>query len=98
MESVLCICLGESHVTSMLIQKNECGTGYEAHCERRIPLSSLCFLDDGSLKFAFGIDSSNFTDIIPHFCVLRSLDDFLRPPLLFDESESGRIMRAPLVL
>ena len=93
MESVLCICLGESHVTSMLIQKNECGTGYEAHCERRIPLSSLCFLDDGSLKFAFGIDSSNFTDIIPHFCVLRSLDEFLRRPLLFDESESGRIMR-----
>ena len=98
MESVLCICLEESHVTSMLIQKNECGTGYEAHCERRIPLSSLCFLDDGSLKFAFGIDSSNFTDIIPHLCVLSSLDDFLRRPLLFDEKESGRVRGAALLL
>ena len=98
MESVLCICLGESHVTSMLIQKNECGTGYEAHCERRIPLSSLCFVDEGSLKFAFGIDSSNFTDIIPHTCVLQSLDEFLRLPLLFDENESGRIVSSLILV
>lgn len=91
MGSILCVHLEESRIISLLVQKSESGIGYETHCERCIPLSSLCFLESGEQKFVFGFDTTHFADIIPNSCVLQSPEEFLQQPLLFAENNMSQL-------
>ena len=90
MESILCVHLEESRVVSLLVKKSESGIGYETHCERCIPLSSLCFMENGKQRFVFGFDTTHFADIIPNSCVLQSPEEFLQQPLLFADNDTSR--------
>lgn len=86
MDVILCVYLSKSNIHTLLIQKSIASSDYEIHCQRSIPLSSLCISENGRKEYIFGLDASGFSELLPNSVVLKDPADFMRIPMF-----SGKI-------